>query len=247
MAFLTDAFGFEPRVVYARGDVPGITEHAEMSWPAGGGIMLGTAGKDDTPFGQRLPGNDSVYVVCDDPDALFERAMAGGALIVRGLADESYGSRGFTARDPEGNLWSFGTYAVAMSDVPGTHGAGLSESEETFAALLAEWNEAIVANDPEAIGRFAEPDWIFVGVDGVHGGAQFLESVAAGRITHDFMTSDLHSVRVLGDFAVVIARVHNSGTFDGTSFQLDEWATDLFVRRDGNWRCSLTHVTPAAQ
>ena len=82
-----------------------------MRWPGGGGIMLGTAGKDDSPFGRRTPGNDSVYVVCDDPDDLFERAVAAGAEVVRGLADEDYGSRGFTVRDPEGNLWSFGTYA----------------------------------------------------------------------------------------------------------------------------------------
>jgi uncharacterized glyoxalase superfamily protein PhnB len=73
--------------------------------------MFGTAGKDDSPFGRRTPGNDSVYVVCDDPDGLFERAVAAGADVVRGLVDEDYGSRGFTVRDPEGNLWSFGTYA----------------------------------------------------------------------------------------------------------------------------------------
>jgi uncharacterized glyoxalase superfamily protein PhnB len=51
-----------------------------------------------------------VYIVCDDPDSLFERATGAGAEVVRGLRDEDYGSRGFTVRDPEGNLWSFGTY-----------------------------------------------------------------------------------------------------------------------------------------
>lgn len=64
----------------------------------------------DSAFGRRAPGNDSVYVVCDEPDALFARATAAGAEVVRGLKDEDYGSRGFTVRDPEGNLWSFGTY-----------------------------------------------------------------------------------------------------------------------------------------
>jgi uncharacterized glyoxalase superfamily protein PhnB len=87
-----------------------VIEHAEMRWPLGGGVMFGTAGKDDSPFGRRTPGNDSVYVVCDDPDALHDRALAAGAVLVRGLADEDYGSRGFTVADPEGNLWSFGTY-----------------------------------------------------------------------------------------------------------------------------------------
>jgi uncharacterized glyoxalase superfamily protein PhnB len=109
--FLEQAFGFERRGVYARDDDPTIIEHAEMRWPLGGGVMFGSAGKDDSPFGQRQPGTDCVYVVCDDPDALLARSIAAGADVVRDIADEDYGSRGFTVRDPEGNLWSFGTYA----------------------------------------------------------------------------------------------------------------------------------------
>jgi uncharacterized glyoxalase superfamily protein PhnB len=109
--FLTKAFGFEQRAVYTRDDDPSVVEHAELRWPLGGGIMLGTAGKDDTAFGTRMPGNDSVYVVCTNPDGLFDQAVNAGAEVVRGLADEDYGSRGFSVRDPEGNIWSFGTYA----------------------------------------------------------------------------------------------------------------------------------------
>jgi uncharacterized glyoxalase superfamily protein PhnB len=110
IAWLSEALGFKETAVYARPDDPSIVEHAEMRWPLGGGIMLGTAAKDDSPFGRRTPGNDAVYVVCDDPDSAFERATSAGAEVVRGLVDEEYGSRGFTVRDPEGNLWSFGTY-----------------------------------------------------------------------------------------------------------------------------------------
>ena len=51
-----------------------------------------------------------LYVVVEDPDAHHERAVAAGAQIVRAMRDEEYGSRGYTARDPEGNVWSFGTY-----------------------------------------------------------------------------------------------------------------------------------------
>jgi uncharacterized glyoxalase superfamily protein PhnB len=111
ISFLTSAFGFEERAAHARPDDPSVVEHAEMRWPAGGGIMFGTAGKDDGPFGRRIPGNDAVYVVCTDPDALFARAVAAGAVVERGLEDTDFGSRGFTVRDLEGNLWSFGTYA----------------------------------------------------------------------------------------------------------------------------------------
>lgn len=108
--WLAHTFGFVLTTSHARADDPLIIEHSEMRWPLGGGIMLSTAGKDNSPFAQRIPGNDCVYVVCDDPDALFARAVESGAQVVRPLADEDYGSRDFVVRDPEGNLWSFGTY-----------------------------------------------------------------------------------------------------------------------------------------
>lgn len=109
--FLVEAFGFEERLVVP-GERDGEIVHAELRWPEGGGVMLNTAAGDgDVHFTK--PGASSVYVVTDTPDAVCERAAAAGAEIVRGLRDEHYGSRGFVARDPEGNLWSFGTYRGA--------------------------------------------------------------------------------------------------------------------------------------
>ena len=45
-----------------------------------------------------------------DADAHHDRAKAAGAEIVRGLRDQDYGSREYTARDTDGNIWTFGTY-----------------------------------------------------------------------------------------------------------------------------------------
>jgi uncharacterized glyoxalase superfamily protein PhnB len=100
ITFLVDAFGFEETVVYGDGDQ---VDHAELAWPPGGGVMLGTS---DT----NSPGTFHAYVVCDDPDALYKRAVAGGATVVHELADKHHGSRDFAVLDPEGNHWSFGTY-----------------------------------------------------------------------------------------------------------------------------------------
>jgi len=72
--------------------------------------MLSSVGTGGSGYEQRVPGNDSVYVVCSEPDAVFAQATAAGATVVRPLSDEDYGSRNFVAVDPEGNLWSFGTY-----------------------------------------------------------------------------------------------------------------------------------------
>ena len=105
--FLVDAFGFEETVVYGDGDR---VDHAQLSWPLGGGIMLGSAGRGENDPFNLPPGGFGAYVVCDDTDALYERAKKAGAEILREPNDTDYGSRDFAARDPEGNLWSFGSY-----------------------------------------------------------------------------------------------------------------------------------------
>jgi uncharacterized glyoxalase superfamily protein PhnB len=108
--FLVDAFGFEEVVVYGEGDR---VDHAELSWPLGGGVMLGSAGGggSDADFPLHVPGSFGAYVVTDDADALYQRAKAAGAEVVREPNDTDYGSRDVGFRDPEGNRWSFGTYA----------------------------------------------------------------------------------------------------------------------------------------
>ena len=108
--FLVAAFGFEEQFTVPGEDGKGII-HAQIRWPGGGGVMLGDTEVGDAEHLALPSGPISVYVVTDEPDAIHDRAVAAGATIVRGLRDEEYGSRGFSAADPEGNLWSFGTYA----------------------------------------------------------------------------------------------------------------------------------------
>lgn len=106
ITFLVHGLGFVEQLVVPPGggrDVP----HAELLWPLGGGVMLGSAGAGDE---FDATGAVSVYLVSDDPDGVLERAVAAGAEVVRPIRDEEYGSREFTVRDPEGNLWSVGTY-----------------------------------------------------------------------------------------------------------------------------------------
>lgn len=106
--FLVDAFGFEETVVYGDGDR---VDHAQLSRPEGGGVMLGSvrAGQDSAD-GPTPPGQFSAYVVTADPDAVHARAKAAGAELTTDLHVTDYGSRDFAARDPEGNRWYFGTY-----------------------------------------------------------------------------------------------------------------------------------------
>ena len=106
--FLVDVVGFEETAVYGEGDV---VHHAELSWPPGGGVMLGSVREGQAQVTD--PGRFSAYVVVDDPDALCERIRAAGGKITMELTDTDYGSRDFAIQDPEGNAWYFGTYRGA--------------------------------------------------------------------------------------------------------------------------------------
>jgi uncharacterized glyoxalase superfamily protein PhnB len=109
LAFLTEAFGFREHAVH-RGD-DGRIAYVELEF-GGCYFGFGVPHGDDSPFDL---GPTVVYVALDDPDAHHARAVAAGAEIVMGLSDQDYGSRDYAARDPEGNVWCFGTYRPGPS------------------------------------------------------------------------------------------------------------------------------------
>jgi uncharacterized glyoxalase superfamily protein PhnB len=106
--FLVDVVGFHETVVYGEGDR---IDHAELAWPLGGGVMIGSIREvDPATDWSPQPGTFGAYVVADDIDALHTRVAAAGAEITRSPHDTDYGSRDFALKDPEGNTWFFGTY-----------------------------------------------------------------------------------------------------------------------------------------
>lgn len=115
IAWLEKTFGF--RTVMSHPDGKGGVAHAELQ--LGHGMVMVGSRQTDGPFALRAPRQaggttQGVYVVVTEVDALFARAKSAGAEIVWGIRDTEYGSRDFAARDPEGHLWSFGTYAPEL-------------------------------------------------------------------------------------------------------------------------------------
>lgn len=110
LQWLKDAFGAEEKDVFRGED--GTIHHAELI-VGGGVIMFGQhaeegwlGGATPDPLGSTV----SLYIAVEDPDAHHARATGAGARVVRDLEDMPYGSREYSVRDLEGNLWSFGTY-----------------------------------------------------------------------------------------------------------------------------------------
>jgi uncharacterized glyoxalase superfamily protein PhnB len=106
--FLVRALGF---VVASNHRMPdGRVVHADLRFASGGiGVSSTGTSPDGSPWADVRHG---IYIVVEDPDAAYARAQSAGAEIALAIADQSYGSRDFTLRDPEGHLWGFGTYAM---------------------------------------------------------------------------------------------------------------------------------------
>ncbi|MGH8145991.1 MAG: VOC family protein [Rhodanobacteraceae bacterium] len=111
--WLCNAFGFEKQAVYADGDV---VQHAQLVF-GNGMIMLGSA-DNGSAWGKRIAQPDEIggretqacYVVVADCAAHYVQAKAAGAEIVDEFETKDYGGSGYSCRDPEGHLWSFGDY-----------------------------------------------------------------------------------------------------------------------------------------
>ena len=111
--WLCRAFGFRKQAVYMDGDV---VLHAQLTF-GNGMIMLGSHPHEgeygrlvQPPEPPALVNTQGIYVIVSDPDAHHARAKAAGAEILIELTDQDYGGRDYTARDPEGHVWTFGTY-----------------------------------------------------------------------------------------------------------------------------------------
>ena len=116
IAWLKEAFGFTENMIVPGPD--GTIAHAQLAFGSGL-IMVGSQRDDELEM--RIPCDlggvtQSIYIVVDDADAHYARAVEAGAEIVRELQDTPYGSRDYSARDLEGHLWNFGTYRPEMSE-----------------------------------------------------------------------------------------------------------------------------------
>ena len=111
--WLCAAFGFEKDQVVSGDD--GSVLYANLTC---GGHMVMVLPVDDSALAQffkqpyEVGGveTQTCYIVVDDADAHYRTAKAAGASIVLDVTDDDHGGRGYACRDPEGHIWSFGTY-----------------------------------------------------------------------------------------------------------------------------------------
>ena len=111
--WLGAAFGFEPHLV-----VPGEGRNVLHAQLVAGSVMIMLGSVRDDTFGrlQRPPRESgtactqSPYIIVEEIDAHYARALSAGAEVVVEIADQEHGGRMYSCLDPEGHLWNFGDY-----------------------------------------------------------------------------------------------------------------------------------------
>ena len=115
ITFVTEVLGFEELVLVRDGE--GTIRHSEYRWPEGGIVQIAPADPSN-PFVPEAGKNGGLYVITQDPQAVWDRCQAAGVEVIRPPEEPHYdpGGMGFSIRDPEGNPWSFGRYSGGASD-----------------------------------------------------------------------------------------------------------------------------------
>ena len=90
IAFLQEALGFDVVAEYTNADDPNRVDHAELAWPEGGGVMLGSVRDDGGVMAKTGVASGSVYLASASVRELHARALAAGATEVTGLTEQDY-------------------------------------------------------------------------------------------------------------------------------------------------------------
>lgn len=110
--WLEVALGFERHFV---AEEEGQVVHAQLR--LGENLIMLSPDKEDDRYEMHSPlslngTNQCVYIALEqDIDDFCGAALAAGANIITPPYDTPYGSREFSVRDPEGHVWSIGSYA----------------------------------------------------------------------------------------------------------------------------------------
>ena len=114
--WLCSVFGFERNLVVPGED--GKIVHAQLICGDSMIMLSDGSGHNEDNYGHlnRTPNEleglntAGLYMYIEKIDAHYEKVKSAGAEIVLDNVDQEYGGRGFTCKDLEGHLWSFGSY-----------------------------------------------------------------------------------------------------------------------------------------
>jgi ketosteroid isomerase-like protein len=133
--------------------------------------------------------------------------------------------------------------SVALLKAAGTAKPAPGPTAESVMAAEEELTRALRDNDADGIARSLSDDWAVISARGQLGEGKsiFPEAIKSGFLKHTAYEVSEPRVRLFGNVALVTTKLHNAGTFGGKPFDVLERQTDVWLWKDGSWKCVLTH------
>jgi len=118
--------------------------------------------------------------------------------------------------------------------------------EDDVRVVSADRDAALIRNDAPVVASFMTDDWVYIGPTGATPKADIIGWIGSGRLAHHTMTV-VGGERVVraADAVLTTARKVSSGIWDGAPYTADEWISEVYVQKDGVWRCALSQKTAA--
>jgi ketosteroid isomerase-like protein len=132
---------------------------------------------------------------------------------------------------------------IAISKAAGDAKPAAGPTAESVMAAENELTRAMRDNDADAIARCLSDDWAVISARGGVGEGKsiFPDGIKTGYLKRTAYEVSEPRVRLYGDMALVTTKVHNAGIFNGRPFDVMERQTDVWLWKDGGWKCVLTH------
>jgi ketosteroid isomerase-like protein len=132
---------------------------------------------------------------------------------------------------------------IAIPKVAAAPNPAAGPTAESAMAAEEELTRAMRDNDADGIARSLSDDWAVISARGGVGEGKsiFPEGIKSGFLKHTAYEVSEPRVRLYGDVALVTTKVHNAGRFGGKPFDAMERQTDVWLWKDGAWKCVLTH------
>ncbi len=132
---------------------------------------------------------------------------------------------------------------IAIPKAAGDAKPAAGPTAESAMAAEDELTRAMRDNDADGIAHSLSDDWAVISARGGVGEGKsiFPDGIKTGYLTHKAYEISEPRVRLYGNVALVTMKVHNAGMFNGKPFDVMERQTDVWLWKDGGWKCVLTH------
>jgi len=134
---------------------------------------------------------------------------------------------------------------IAMPKAAGGAKPVAGPTTESAMAAEDELTRAMRDNDADGIARCLSDDWAVISARGGVGEGKsiFPDGIKSGYLTRKTFEASEPRVRLYGNVALVTTKLHTAGMFGGKPFDVMERQTDVWLWKDGGWKCVLTHET----